>query len=101
MNINLHIERLILDGLSINRSQGPLVQAAVETELSRLLTERGIASSLRSGGAMPSLRAGNIQLEHGVAAPRLGAQIAGAVHRQLSAEPGRLPNHGKQPTKTD
>ena len=38
MNINLHIERLILDGLPITRQQGPHVQAAVEAELTRLLS---------------------------------------------------------------
>ena len=44
-NIHLHIERLILDGLPIERAQGPHVQAAVEAELSRLLTENGLAAS--------------------------------------------------------
>jgi len=80
MNINLHIERLILDGLPITRGQSPLVQAEVETELARLLTERGLASSLQSGGAMPSLRAGSIQVETESNPTQLGRQIAQAVY---------------------
>ena len=36
MNIQLHIERLVLDGLPLTRREGALVQAAVETELARL-----------------------------------------------------------------
>ena len=80
MNINLHIERLILDGLPITRGQGPLVQAAVETELARLLTERGITSGLQSGGAMPSVRAGGIQLTAENNPTQMGQQIAQAVY---------------------
>jgi hypothetical protein len=80
MNINFHIERLILDGLPITRHQGPFVQAAVETELSRLLTERGLASSWQSGGAVPSVRAGGIQLTTESNPMQMGTQIAQAVY---------------------
>ena len=45
-NIHLHIERLILDGLPIECAQGPHVQAAVEAELARLLTENGLDATL-------------------------------------------------------
>ena len=45
-NIHLHIERLVLDGLPIDRGQGPHVQAAVEAELTRLLTENGLDATL-------------------------------------------------------
>ena len=65
MNIRIHIERLILDGLPITHSQGPLVQAAVEAELTRLFTENGLAESFRAGGAVPSIRADAIQLTSG------------------------------------
>ena len=41
MNINLHIERLILDGLPIEPRQRAQVQAAVEAELARLLRPAG------------------------------------------------------------
>ena len=42
MNIRLHIERLILDGLPVNSVQSPQVKAAVEAELTRLLTADGL-----------------------------------------------------------
>ena len=45
MNIKLHIERLVLDGLPVTRSQGPLVQAAMEAELARLMAEGGLAGA--------------------------------------------------------
>ncbi len=80
MNINLHIERLILDGLPIEPRQRAQVQAAVETELARLLVAGGVNSGLLSGGALPSLRAGAIQLTNESNARQLGTQIAGAVY---------------------
>jgi hypothetical protein len=79
-NIHLHIERLILDGLPIERSQGPVVQAAVEAELSRLLTENGLAADLQSGGAMPSVNANGIQLASASSPAQMGQQIAQSVY---------------------
>ena len=79
MSIKLHIERLVLDGLPVTRSQGPMVQAAVESELARLLAEGGLAQELATGGAVPSVRADTIcSAERSPA--RIGRQIAGAVY---------------------
>jgi len=36
MNINLHIERLVLDGVDISPDQGDLLQASVINELTQL-----------------------------------------------------------------
>jgi hypothetical protein len=80
MNINLHIERLILDGLPVTRAQGALVQAAVEAELARMLTERGLAARLQAGGAVPSVRADAMQLTVGSTPTQMGQQIAQAVY---------------------
>lgn len=80
MNINLHIERLVLDGLPIEASQRRVVQAAVEAELSRLLTVGGISASLQSGGAMPSLRADALQLNADSNPRQIGNQIAQSIY---------------------
>lgn len=58
MNIQVHIERLVLEGLPVTSLQGPLIQQAVEKELARLLTAHGLADELRRGCAMPRMRAG-------------------------------------------
>jgi len=79
MNIKLHIERLVLEGLPVTRSQGPLVQAAVEAELSRLLTEGGLAAELAAGGAVPSVLAEGIKLA-GSSPANIGRQVAKAVY---------------------
>ena len=87
MNIHLHIERLVLDGLPITSHQGVHVQRAVETELARLLTEGGVGSELAAGGALPSLRAGNIRLTNGATPAQLGRQIGQAVYGGFNPNP--------------
>jgi hypothetical protein len=78
--LRVHIDRLILDGLPVARGEGPLVQAAVAAELSRLFTEGGLAPEWRSGGAVPSLPAGSIALTGGDGPAALGERIARAVY---------------------
>lgn len=80
MKINLHIERLVLDGLPIEHHHGLLVKAAVEAELSRLLTADGLANGLISGGAMPSVPAHNIRMADNSNPKKLGQQIGRAVY---------------------
>jgi hypothetical protein len=80
MNINLHIERLVLDGLPIERNQGPHIQAAVEAELTRLLAENGLAGDLQKGGVVSGIRANQIQFAPGSNPTQMGTQIARSVY---------------------
>jgi hypothetical protein len=88
MNINLHIERLILDGLPLTHAQGALVQAAVEAELGRMLSERGLAAGLQAGGALPSLAADALHLNAGSTPAQIGQQIAQAVYGGIGQPDG-------------
>jgi hypothetical protein len=79
MNIKLHIEQLVLDGLPITPGQGPIVKAAVEAELTRLVAEGGLGPELASGGAVPSITADSI--EHSGGSPtQMGQQIARSLY---------------------
>ena len=80
MNINLHIERLVLDGVPVAQGREPVVRAAVEAELTRLLAADGLASDLAAGGALPRIQAGEIQLAGADNSEQLGRQIARAVY---------------------
>jgi hypothetical protein len=80
MNINLHIERLIFDGVNIEPSQHHLLQASVETELARLLTDGGVSPSLAAGSALPQVSASGIQLAGGNDPVQMGRQIAQSVY---------------------
>jgi hypothetical protein len=80
MNIHVHIERLILDGLPIGVGQGALVQATVEAELARLLVQGGLAPNLQSGGALAGLRAEAIRVTAESSPAQLGQAIAQSVY---------------------
>jgi hypothetical protein len=80
-SIQLHVERLVLDGLSVSSAQGHVLVAAMEAELTRLLAEQGL--NHLSGGAVPHLSANSIQITHGNP-PSLGHQIARAIYGSLT-----------------
>ncbi|NJL42737.1 MAG: hypothetical protein HC935_03925 [Pseudanabaena sp. SU_2_4] len=85
MNINLNIERLILDEISIPHAQRPLLQAAVEAELGLLLAESGVGESWRMGGAVPRVLASPIQLSANSNYTQWGQQIARSVYGGISS----------------
>ena len=85
MNLSIHIERLVLDGVNIMPGQRELLQAALEAELARLLATDGLSPDLASGGARPSLQAGSIQPASDGNPARLGQQIAQAVYSAIGA----------------
>ncbi len=96
-SIELHIDELVVHGLPLTDSQGRLVQAAVETELARLLLQRGIDCSSDSrishvsGSTIPFAR--NIEPMH------LGQQIAQAVYVGLTSKPtATRPTHDSKGT---
>ncbi len=83
MNLSIHIERLVLEGLNLVTGQRELLQAALEAELARLLVADGLSPDLASGGARPSLQAGSIQPASDGNPARLGQQIAQAVYQGI------------------
>ena len=83
MKINVRIERLILDGLPIERRDGAAVRAAVEAELAELFNSGELSPALLSSSMVPSLRAAAIELQETVNPTGLGQQIAQAVHKSL------------------
>lgn len=83
MNINLHIERLILDGLPVESRHGAIIRSEIETELARLLTENNIAANWQTGGAVPSVSAESIQLTTPNSPAQLGQQIAGSIYGSI------------------
>lgn len=80
MNIRLHVERLVLDGLPVTRVEAARVKAAMEAELSRLLTAGSVSAELAPGGAMPSVIAPALAVSPDAPPARLGAQIAQSVY---------------------
>jgi hypothetical protein len=88
MNIHVWIERLILDGINVGPGQVAKVKAAVEAELSRVLTESGAKSGLQASGAFPEVPARSIRVDEEVHPTHLGRQVAKAVYGSICQ--GRL-----------
>lgn len=81
MNINIDIERMILEGVAISPSQGRKLQAAVEAELTRLLATEGIPENWESSGVVPHVPGGAIQVKPGTNPTKMGQQIAQVIYR--------------------
>jgi hypothetical protein len=86
MKINVHIERLVLEGLAVRSHDSPRVNSALTRELERLIGAHGAFSALRSGGAVPALRADTLRMERCGSPVRLGTEIARAVHGGLTKQ---------------
>src|SRR5438876_4405175 len=81
-SIQLHIERLVPEGLPISHAEGSLVGAAVETELARLPAMEGLAVSASS--AEPHIVASHIHLIPDGSPHIVGQQIGHAVLHVLN-----------------
>lgn len=88
MKIDLHIERLVLDGLPVGSAQAPAIGAAIQTELTRLLSTHGLSSELRSGVAVPQVRGGALDLKTSDKPATLGRGIAQAAFGSVGSKHG-------------
>ncbi len=84
MNINLQINRLILEGIDLSPSQRALLQATVESELSRLLSVNGIPRHLEGGGNIPKLPT-SINVKNNINPRQMGQGIAQSIYRELKS----------------
>jgi hypothetical protein len=80
MSITVHIERLIVDASVVEPQHALHLQAAVQQELLRLLSDGRLPATFLSGGSLPLLNGGFIQPGEGAGAGEVGRQIAAAVH---------------------
>jgi hypothetical protein len=71
-----------LEGLPASQAQGPVIGAAVEAELARLLAAEGLDA--RGSRSEPYLPAGHVQLRSQSDSRGLGRQIGGVVYQILN-----------------
>ena len=81
MNVELHIEELVLHGFPPDHRHG--ISEAFEHELSRLFTEQGVPPSLSRGGDIPRLDAGAFQMNPELGTDAVGARVARTVYGGL------------------
>jgi hypothetical protein len=79
MSIEVHIERLVMEGFALSGHEAAAVRLALEQELGRLLGETGAASPVFRSGAAAAVRGGEIRAPSVSKPAQFGEQIAGAV----------------------
>ena len=82
--IEVNIDELVLHGFSpLERYQ---IAADLQTELTRLFTEKGLPASFNNGVKIDSLHARSFQFSSGHKKISAGSQIAGSVYDSFSAD---------------
>jgi hypothetical protein len=79
MNVRLHIDRLVLEGLDVAHGGHGALQAAVESEISRLIGAQGISAGISN---VPRVTAPSITARP-TAPEKLGTDIGGAVYQGI------------------
>lgn len=82
MAINIHIDQLTLHGFNrIDRNQ---VGSAVQNELSRLIRQQGLPSSLNQTQTIGNLNAGKFKTGQSTGASSVGTQVAQKIYRGMA-----------------
>ena len=84
MNIELEIDELVLHGIAA--ADRVAVGEAVQHELTRLLTERGVPPSLEQAGNASVLHGDAIHLRGAAQPQTFGQQVAAAIYRSLETK---------------
>jgi len=82
MNVDVRIDRIVVDGITLAAHDETPFRDAVEHELSRLL-KRGVSDEIAASPAYASLRAPSIELRAAPSARELGRDVARAVYRSI------------------
>ena len=83
--IELHIDDLVLHGFS--PADRLRIAAALEGELARLFTERGLPQGLTGGAEREAINAGSFAQGHLATPASIGGQAARAVYQGLGRQP--------------
>lgn len=83
MSIELHIEELVLHGFAPGDRHA--IGHAVETELTRMLVERGLPPTFASDAEIDSIRGGSFTATPGSSPPTIGVQIARSIMTGLNS----------------
>jgi len=72
------------EGVEVSRSMRRILQAAVETELARLLTEKGLPPKIEKGARIPSIPV-NLALKGKISPDRVGKMLAQSIYGELAS----------------
>ena len=88
MPLDLHIERLIVDGVAMTTAERGLFAASLASELTRLLRDAMTAGRLPGAGAIPATPVAAADLGTPFDAGYAGTAVANAVYASLASADG-------------
>lgn len=95
MIFNLHIDRLVLDGIALTPHQRDALQTAVQSELGRQLIAHGIGSVFVPRISKRLIQGSSIHISKNPQPLDLAHQVAGAICQGMSAnEHGTISTDG-------
>lgn len=83
MNINLHIDSIVLDGIDMAHGQSHLLQHSISTQLTTMLRQRFGTSDMPCTGDHATVQGASVQLTQNTTAASLGPQLAGVVYASI------------------
>lgn len=84
MSIHLHVDSLILEGLSLSPVERTCLEHAFVAELTRSLRESDSAEAFGKLGVLPRLSAPGISIDAKDNGASIGAQIARSIYDSLA-----------------
>ena len=96
-NINLHIERIVLEGAAMAPAHRDQFQQQVSDRLTKLLAAYGVAERLQSSATFQSVLGGVVQRQGGPTATSFGMELAHAVYASFGGSPANpMANGGRR-----
>ncbi|NEQ82819.1 MAG: hypothetical protein F6K26_22035 [Moorea sp. SIO2I5] len=83
MNVNLRINEIVIgEGVDLPRSMRRVWQGAVEAELTRLLTEKGLPQNRLKDTSIPGMQV-ELELKGKTSPVQVGKMVAQSIYDQL------------------
>ena len=79
--VDIYIDKLVLHGFAA--SQRHHIADAVQAELTRLFSEKGVPAPLHTAANTPVIKAENVHMSNGTKNNTIGNSIAGSVYKSF------------------
>lgn len=86
MKIRLHVDKLIVDGLSTSSIGQPALRETVTAELDRLIREQGLGAHMKAAGEHRRMRGSDISVHDRLSAQAIGREIAKSVYSGIGPD---------------
>lgn len=84
MNVNLRIDRLILNGVDLESGEADTLRSAIRSELASMILRHGLEDRFVESHSSPGLRGNNVTVSTVNDPAKLGRQIAQSVYGAIS-----------------